>query len=148
MKLLVKFLSVFLLALVLTACFSDDNTPEVVAEKFIKDAYSGDIEGTFDALYVPYFHIPGAVYIPNELKTKGVDVNDLIKSKLKIAIDKAVATTKQNGGIDRVELSSTEYNNDHTRANIKTTIIFKNGTENKSDFSLIKVDGKWLINME
>ena len=148
MKLLVKFLSVFLLALVLTACFSDDNTPEVVAEKFIKDAYSGDIEGTFDALYVPYFHIPGAVYIPNELKTKGVDVNDLIKSKLKIAIDQAVATTKQNGGIDRVELSSTEYNNDYTRANIKTTIIFKNGTDNKSDFSLIKVDGKWLINME
>ena len=137
MKLLVKFLSVFLLALMLTACFSDDNTPEVVAEKFIKDAYSGNIDGILDALY-----------IPDELKTKGVDIKVLMKSKMKVAVDQAAAAAKQNGGFDRVELSSTEYNNDHTQATIKTTIIFKDGTKNNSALSLIKVDGKWLINIK
>ncbi|WP_279084382.1 DUF4878 domain-containing protein [Gilliamella apis] len=137
MKLLVKFLSVFLLALVVTACSSDDNTPEVAAEKFIKDSYSGNVDGILDALY-----------IPDELKTNGVDIKVLMKSKMKVAIDQAIATAKQNGGFDRVELSSPEYNNDKTQATIKTIIIFKDGTENNSALSLIKVDGKWLINIK
>ena len=137
MKLLVKFLSVFLLALVVTACSSDDNTPEVAAEKFIKDSYSGNVDGILDALY-----------IPDELKTNGVDIKVLMKSKMKVAIDQAVATAKQNGGIDQVKIFLTEYNNDKTQATIKTIIIFKDGTENNSALSLIKVDGKWLINIK
>ena len=124
------------MALVVTACSSND-TPEAVAEKFIKAGYTGDVNGILDALY-----------IPDELKTNGVDIKVLMKSKMKVAIDQAVATAKQNGGFDQVKISSTEYNDDKTQATSKTIIIFKDGTENNSALSLIKVDGKWLINIK
>lgn len=136
MKVLFKFLSVFMLALVVTACSSND-TPEAVAEKFIKAGYTGDVNGLLDALY-----------IPDELKTKGVDVKGLMKSKMKGVTDQAVATAQQNGGFDKVELSPIEYNSDKTLANVKTTVIFKNGTKTNSALSLIKVEDKWFINFK
>ena len=146
MKVLFKFLSVFMLALVVTACSSDD-TPEAVTKKFFKTNYTGDLDGLFETVYIPETpKANGENAKSHDFINDAFDDKEFLKSKMKRITDQAVAMAQKNGGFDRVELSPTQYNSDKTEAYITATIIFKDGTmKTNSALSLIKVEDKWLI---
>ncbi|OCG24699.1 hypothetical protein A9G11_03335 [Gilliamella sp. wkB108] len=137
MKLVIKYISVFLLALVVTACSQDNSsTPEKAAEKFTKAMYDKDMDTVISMIYIP----------KEEQKDNLVNVKDLLKSKFATIVDKAVEEANSHGGLDKVECSPAEYINDNkTAAKTKVAMIFKDGTKNEGDMSLVKVDGKWLV---
>lgn len=136
MKLVIKFFSVFLLALMVTACSDDTSTPEKAAETFTKAVYNKNIDTVSKMLYF------------SKEDTSGIDVETLIKSKLEEMISKAAEEAKEHGGIDKLECSPAEYTNEaKTAATCTTSITFKDGTKDGGKINLVKVDGKWLISM-
>ncbi|WP_141672080.1 DUF4878 domain-containing protein, partial [Gilliamella sp. Fer4-1] len=60
------------------------------------------------------------------------------------------AFTDKHGGFDKVEVAPAEYTNDEkTMAKVQISVSFKDNTKkDEKNISLIKVDGKWLINMK
>ncbi|MCX8641737.1 MULTISPECIES: DUF4878 domain-containing protein [unclassified Gilliamella] len=136
MKLVMKFFSVFLLALIVSACSSEES-PERTAENCVKAVYSGDLETVINLMY-----------LPEDKTNKNFDMKDLVKSKMQQVIDKAQKLAQAHGGVDKVQASPAEYiNEDKTMAKVKTTVFFKDKTQQEGgSASLIKIDGKWLMN--
>jgi protoporphyrinogen oxidase len=137
MKTIIKFFSVFLLALMVTAC-SSEKTPEQVAEKFITAIYKGDLDTVMDLIYFP------------KEDSKDIDMTTLMKSKMQEALKRGKAFADEHGGFDKVETAPAEYtNNEKTMAKVQAIASFKDNTKkDEKNISLIKVDGKWLINMK
>lgn len=137
MKLVIKFFSVFLLALFITACSDDTSTPEKAAETFIKAVYNNNIDTVRKMLYF------------SKEDTSKPEVETLIKSKLEQMIEKAAEEAKAHGGVDKIECSPAEYTNeDKTAATCTTSIVFKDGSKDGGKTNLVKVDGKWLVSMK
>lgn len=136
MKLVVKFLGIFMLSLMVFACTNNDS-PEAVGEKFTKAGYSVDMDTFMDLLY-----------ISDDMQEDGVDIKILLKSKFKSVLDESAKMAKNHGGIDKIVSSPAEYNSDKTIAHVEVTVSFKDGSQKKSSLDLIKIDGKWLINMK
>lgn len=136
MKLVVKFLGIFMLSLMVFACTNNDS-PEAVGEKFTKAGYSVDMDTFMDLLY-----------ISDDMQKDGVDVKILLKSKFKSVLDESAKMAKNHGGIDKIVSSPAEYNTDKTKAQVEVTVSFKDGSQKKSSLDLIKIDGKWLVNMK
>ncbi|MWN05668.1 DUF4878 domain-containing protein [Gilliamella sp. Pas-s95] len=138
MKLLMKFLSVFLLALIVTACSTED-TPEKVSEKFITAIYKGDTDTVMNL-----------INFPKDDNNKGMDMTMLVKSKMQEAIQQGKKFADEHGGLDKVESAPAEYTNDEkTMAKVKTTVFFKDNTKkDESSLSVIKTDNKWMINLK
>lgn len=138
MKLIMKFLSVFLLALMVTAC-SNNDSPEQVAEKFISAIYKGDSDTVINL-----------INFPKDDDNKDMDMKMFVKSKMQEALVRGKKFTDDHGGLDKVESAPAEYTNDEkTMAKVKTTIFFKDNTKKEErNISVIKADGKWLINLK
>ncbi|MWP62015.1 DUF4878 domain-containing protein [Gilliamella sp. Pas-s25] len=138
MKLLMKFLSVFLLALIVTACSTED-TPEKVSEKFITAIYKGDTDTVMNL-----------INFPKDDNNKGMDMTMLVKSKMQEAIQEEKKFADEHGGLDKIESAPAEYINDEkTMAKIKATVFFKDNTKKDLyDISAIKIDNKWMINLK
>lgn len=136
MKLLMKFFSVFLLALMITACSSQEEGPEAAVKEFISAMYKGDVD-----------KVTGLLYFPQEKNASDISVEGMVKSKMKLAIDQAVEYGKEHGGVDKIECTLVNYNNEEkTEAKVQAITYFKDGTKDEGKgTNLVKVDGKWLI---
>ncbi|QYN44305.1 MULTISPECIES: DUF4878 domain-containing protein [unclassified Gilliamella] len=134
MKLALKYLSIFLLAIIVTAC-SSDNKPELVAQEFVKAGYDGDLDKLLKLLY-----------IDEKQKFDEIDTKELMKSKFKEVIKEAQAISKLHGGLDKIENSSVNYKSNKTEADVESVILFKDGFKADSKLSLIKINDDWLIN--
>ena len=138
MKLFVKFFSVFLLALMITACSSQEEGPEAAAKEFISAMYKGDID-----------KVTGLLYFPEEKGASDmISVEGMVKSKMKMAIDQAVDYGKGHGGVDKIECTLVNYTNEEkTEAKVLATTYFKDGTKDEvhGATTVIKVNGKWLV---
>ncbi|OCG39858.1 MULTISPECIES: DUF4878 domain-containing protein [unclassified Gilliamella] len=138
MKLVIKFLSIFLLALMVTAC-SNDDSPEKVSEKFITAIYKGDTDT-----------VMSLINFPKDSDNTDMDMRMFVKSKMQEALVRGKKFTDDHGGLDKVESAPAEYTNDEkTMAKVKTTVFFKDNTKKEEkNISVIKADGKWLINLK
>ena len=138
MKLLMKFFSVFLLALMITACSSQEESPEAAAKEFISAMYKGDID-----------KVTGLLYFPEEKGASDmISVEGMVKSKMKMAIDQAVEYAKHHDGVDKIECTLVNYTNEEkTEAKVLATTYFKDGTKDEvhGATTVIKVNGKWLV---
>lgn len=137
MKLVIKFFSVFLLALFITACSDDTSAPEKAAETFTKAVYNNNIDTVSKMLYF------------SKEDSSELEVEIVIKSKLEQMIEKAAEEAKAHGGVDKIECSTAEYTNeDKTAATCTTSVVFKDGSKGGGKTNLVKVDGKWLVSMK
>lgn len=138
MKLIMKFLSVFLLAFMVTAC-SNNDSPEQVAEKFISAIYKGDSDTVINL-----------INFPKDDDNKGMDMRMFVKSKMQEALQRGKQFADEHGGLDKVESELVKYTNDEKNmAIVSTTVIFKDATKKEEkNISVIKADGKWLINLK
>ena len=138
MKLLVKFFSVFLLALMITACSSPEDGPEAAAKEFMSAMYKGD-----------YDKVTSLLYFPEEKGASDmISMEGMVKSKMKMAIDQAVELGKKHGGVDKIESTLVNYTNEEkTQAKVQVTTYFKDGTKDEvhGATTVIKVNGKWLV---
>lgn len=136
MKSLYKYFSVILLAFFVTACSSDNNSPEGVAEKFLVSFYKGDTNAMLDLLYIPE-------------QDKKDDFKEIFNSKFAEMAKEAVKFAEKHNGLDKVECSEPNYQNeDKTSASVKTKIIFKDGHSSVENIKVIKVNNKWFINLK
>lgn len=126
-------LAVVLAAVVLAACSGAGSGPEGTARAFTKAVYAGDADAALDLL-----HWPDDKAVPAEV----------IRGKLApmIATGKTLAETR--GGVDEIEVSEVKINpQDENRATARVVVRFKNGETESENTSLIKVDGKWKIEL-
>ena len=137
MKLLVKFFSVFLLALMITACSSPDEEPVTTTKEFVSALYKGDVDKVISLLYFP----------ENKATSDMISTEDMLKSKLKFVGDQAIKHAKEHGGLDKIECTLASYTNEEkTAAIVKTTTFFKDGSNVEGkDTTLVKINGKWLV---
>ncbi|MBC9131392.1 DUF4878 domain-containing protein [Frischella sp. Ac48] len=136
MKLMYKFLSIFMLAFLVTACNSDVNTPENVSEKFITHFYAGDASA-----------ILKLIHIKDSDKTD--DFEKLFVSKFEKMAQDAKKFAEKHNGLDKVENIATDYTNDaKTSAMVNTKITFKDGFTRNEKIPVIKIDNKWLIKLK
>lgn len=138
MKLFVKFFSVFLLALMITACSSQEDGPEGAAKEFMSAMYKGDLD-----------KVTSLLYFPEEKDSSDMMLMEgMVKSKMKMAIDQAVELGKKHGGVDKIECTLVNYTNEEkTEAKVLATTYFKDGTKDEvhGATTVIKVNGKWLV---
>lgn len=137
MKLIMKFCSIFLIAVFLSACSSDDS-PEKVAETFMKAGYNKDIDTVIDLMYIPKEDVP-----------EGIDMKAMLKSKLGAALEASLESAERNGGLDKIETAPIQYtNDDKTKGTVDVTVVFKDKTKLNKTLILIKDNGKWFIEMD
>ncbi|MBR6026180.1 MAG: DUF4878 domain-containing protein [Neisseriaceae bacterium] len=118
----------------LTACLP--NSPEKIAEKFMRAVYSGDSQTVIDM-----------VYIEEENKNK-VGMEEMLRGKLKIMVDDAHDKAQKRGGVKSVKSDKAEYSNNNQQAKVKVHVIFnQNNEEIIEDVKLIKDKKVWKINM-
>lgn len=120
--------------LVMAGCSSSFSTPEELVKAYIEKAYAGDADALMKL-----------IHYPEEAKKPGA--KDMIRGKLKELAAKAKTKADEKGGVKEIIITSTEYNQDKSRATVGVKIIFKNEDAKPDNQSArtIKTDDGWKL---
>ncbi len=55
---------------------------------------------------------------------------------------------KEQGGLGKVEVAKVEYSEDKNKAVVTLKTVLKNGEEKTENQNMIKVDGKWKVEVK
>lgn len=117
-----------IMAVTVVAC-GGGSTPEETAKNYIEAVVASDLEA-----------VVATVNIPDESKRED------IKGKLGMLIASFQDKIQKNEGFDKYEIKDVVIKDNEATLTVIST--FKNGETNSDDLRLIKVDGKWLINLK
>ncbi|WP_407362056.1 DUF4878 domain-containing protein [Pseudomonas luteola] len=131
MFLIKKWFALIFVASFLVAC-SGANTPESVAEHFIKAAYTQDLDTMMDLIDVP--------------KDADANAKDFVRGKFQMLLTERAKQAESLGGVKSIKAEKTTYNDDKTRADVSVTVTFKKDGETRTEHThLIQSDGDWKI---
>ena len=131
MFLIKKWFALIFVASFLVAC-SGANTPESVAERFIKAAYTQDLDTMMDLIDVP--------------KDADANAKNFVRGKFQMLLTERAKQAESLGGVKSIKAEKTTYNDDKTRADVSVTVTFKKDGETRTEHTrLIQSDGDWKI---
>jgi len=114
-----------LASLMLVACSS--SKPEVTAEAFFLAIADREMDKVV------------------EMCTFDVANNQMLKGKVKMAVDRTADYMEVNEGLRRVEILGSNIDKSEKHANIRVKLIFNNGKDHTEFISLRSEDGKWKV---
>ena len=126
MKKLFGLLALAIVAIAFAACGGNSNTPEGVAEKYMKCYQKGDWKGMVEQMNVSE-------------EEKG--------QILQVFEAKGDAALKESGGIKSYKIEESEVAEDGQSAKVKFSVVYGNGKEDTEKVRLVLVDGKWKVKM-
>lgn len=128
-----RFIKLLLAALVaafaLLAC-SGGNSPEGVAKAFTTAICKGETDKALALIHIPEGTRPTE--------------KEAMLGKLRMLVAMAKEQADNKGGLERIEVLSSETNDD--RARVRLRLHFKIGQET-DDTKLIRVKGKWMVDL-
>ncbi|GGM06297.1 hypothetical protein GCM10009425_17000 [Pseudomonas asuensis] len=131
MFLIKRWFALIFIASFLAAC-SDDNTPESVAERFIKAAYAQDLDTMMDLIDVP--------------KDADANAKGFVRGKFQMVLTEKAKQAESLGGIKNIKAEEPTYNDDKTHAHVSVTVTFnKDGKTHTEKTNLIQSNGNWKI---
>lgn len=130
-KLLTHLLLMFIIAVGMISC--TPSTPSGAMEKYLSSLKSGDYEGFVDGVNFSETD-------PAKLEESREMLTSLIKEKVGKEFE------KQNG-IKKFEIISETISEDGNSATVEYITYFGDGSDKKEKSKMIKVDGKWMMDM-
>lgn len=116
----------------LTACSSDQATPEGTVTKAIKYLMEKDYQG-----YADLIQFKNADQLTKEqLEAKKTQVIAILQ-------DKYTKQVESKGGIKSFDVQPAEI--DGEQAKVKATITYNNDETKDQNFDLVKIDDKWML---
>ena len=126
------YLSMMLVAMFIMAACSDDK-PSDAFKSYITAFQNGDYEKFVDGINFTNVE-------PENMSESKEGFTAMVK-------EKGENLSKQKGGIKDVEILSEEISEDGNTAVIKYKEIYGDGSEEEKEGKMIKVDGKWKMDM-
>lgn len=123
-----------LTAALLIAC-SSSNSPEAVAQTYIKAVLANDIDGLMATLDIPA-NTPG-------------EQNTLVRGKLSMMLAETSTRAISYGGVKDVTYSKPEYNDEKTHATLVATINYKqaDAPAKREHIALAKTADGWKVSL-
>ena len=125
MKSPARLFAAAVLGLLLAACSGASSSPESAAKNFVEKSYAGDADA-----------VVSMVYLSDADKAKS-GVEDMLRGKVKAAVERKKAYAEQRGGVD----------DGQQRATVKVLVKFKKGDSRHENVRLIESDGAWKIRL-
>ncbi len=122
----------FVLAVVLASCGgsgSSGNSPAKTVDNF------------FDYVLSKNYDKASELFIMKD----GTELSDADKQKVKALLMAGEENAAEKDGFKKVEIIEEKVNEDGISGKVTFKIIFGNGDEDQQDYSVKKVDGKWMI---
>ena len=126
------YLSMMLVAMFIMAACSD-NKPSDALKSYITAFHNGDYEKFVDGI--------------NFTNVDPEKMDEFKEGFTAMVKEKGENQAKQKGGIKDVEILSEEISEDGNTAVIKYKEIYGDGSEEEKEGKMIKVDGKWKMDM-
>ena len=124
------------LGLLLAACSGASSSPESAAKNFVEKSYAGDADA-----------VVSMVYLSEADKAKS-GVEDMLRGKVKAAVERKKAYAEQHGGVDEITTEAAPARDDgQQRATVKVLVKFKKGDSRHENVRLIESDGAWKIRL-
>lgn len=131
MKKLAYFSMMLVAMFIMAAC--SDNSPSATFKSYITAFQKGDYEKFVDGINL-------SKVTPDEMKETKEGLTAMMK-------EKGEKMVEQKGGLKDIEILSEEIAEDGNTAVIKYKQIYGDGSEEESEGKMIKVDGKWMMDM-
>lgn len=130
MKKLVYFSTLLVMMFIVSAC--SDNTPSGALKSYTTAYMNGDFEKYVDGIYF-----------------SKVDPEDIAEAKSNFVglIKELTSKQPEEETLQDFEILGEEISEDGNTAIVKIKEIYKNGSEKEKEGKLVKVDGKWLMDM-
>lgn len=132
MKKLIYFLMSAIALLLVVSC-SSSNTPSGAMKTYLSAVESGDYEKFVDGIHM-----------------KNVKPDDMAETKEGMTAmlkEKASKDLEKRGGLKSFEILSEEISEDGNTAVVEFKQVYGNGDEVNSEQKMVKVDGKWLMDI-
>lgn len=130
MKKLVYFCTMLVMMFIASAC--SDNSPSGALKSYTKAYIDGDYEKYVDGIYFS--------------KVEGEDLAEA-KSNFVEFIKAFSSGQSEKDVLKDIEIISEELSEDGNSAIVKIKEIYKDGSEKEKESKMVKVDGKWLMDM-
>ena len=105
-----------------------------------KSASPSDVvKKAYDLMASKDYKAVAELYVSEEGKPLTTDESKKMEGLLGMASSK----NEEKGGIKEVQIIEESISEDGNKAEVKSKIIFNNGTEDTDHAKLVKVDGKW-----
>lgn len=127
-----KLLSCVIVAVAFVAfvgCGAGSSTPEVAAEKVMKNLLNGKIDAVIELMRT----------------SDGKAFEGAEKTALNGKLTMSLAQYEDNGKAKSIKANEAKYNKDKTRASVVVIVEYDSGKKSTDTFSVILVDGKWFV---
>lgn len=130
MKKLIYFCMMLVMMFIVSAC--SDNSPSGALKSYTKAYIDGDYEKYVDGIYFS--------------KAEGEDLVEA-KSNFVEFIKAFSSEQSEKNTLKDIEIIGEELSEDGNSAIVKIKEIYKDGSEKEKESRMVKVDGKWLMDM-
>ncbi|GGZ75533.1 hypothetical protein GCM10007161_03150 [Ignatzschineria indica] len=136
MKKLKYFFTALIVALVVTACSADKDSPEGAVRQFVEMFATGDASNWTNVVY-----IPDEANTPEEALGKAV-----VQEKLSLLAEEGKNYYDSQGGLKDITFDNVEYNKSKTEATVLFQVHYKNGTsEDPEEIETMKGKEGWRV---
>lgn len=130
-KFVTHLLFVFIAAAGMMSCTS--STPSSAMEKYLSSLKAGDYEALVDGV--------------NFSETDPAKLEESREMLVALFKEKAGKEFEKSKGINKFEITSESISEDGNSATVEYVIYFGDGSDKKEEAKMVKVDGKWLLDM-
>ncbi|MBI6529877.1 DUF4878 domain-containing protein [Proteus vulgaris] len=128
--------SLFLIFAIITlsACGDKTDEPGQTAVAFVEAVAEGNGDKVISLIHLG--------------EIEGDPRAEQFNSKFKMIVEETGKQVKKQGGLSKVEIISVEYSEDKNSAIVTLKTALKDGVEKTQAQEMIKVDGKWKVNLK
>ena len=134
LKKMMGFMFLAVAMMTLSACGDKPDEAGKAAVEFIEAVASGDGDKAVSLMYF------------GDLEKD--PMAEQITGKFKMIVAEAGKKIKEQGGLGKVEVAKVEYSEDKNKAVVTLKTVLKNGEEKTENQNMIKVDGKWKVEVK